>query len=89
MKNLKNKKPIKVEIYSKPDCHLCDVAKSVILKVKEDCVFELQVHDIETNPEWFEAFKEQIPVVFIDSRKAFKYRVDENSFRKRIAGCLK
>lgn len=84
MKILKNKTPVKVEIYSKADCHLCDVAKSVILKVKKDYVFEFQLHDIETNPEWFEAFKEHIPVVFINNRKAFKYRVDESKLRLRL-----
>jgi len=80
---LKNNIP-KVEIYSKADCHLCDVAKSVILKVKDELAFELEVHDIESNRQWFEEFKEQIPVVFINDRKAFKYHVDEQAFRANL-----
>lgn len=81
----KKNKRIKVEIYSKPDCHLCDEAKSVLLKAQKDFPFDLIEVDITTDQTMFEEYKEQIPVVFIDGRKAFKFRVDEKELRKKLA----
>lgn len=80
----KNRKKIRVEIYSKPDCHLCDEAKSVLLKVQKKIPFELVQVNIVDDRELFSQYKEQIPVIFIDSRKAFKFRVAEKELVKRL-----
>ncbi len=85
MSLLKRKsKKIKVEIYSKSDCHLCDEAKSVLLKVQQEIPFDFFEVDITGNRELFTEYKEQIPVVFICGKKAFKFRVDEKELRKRL-----
>jgi hypothetical protein len=31
-------------------------------------------------------FTDEVPVIFIDGRKAFKYRLDEQEFLKKLAG---
>ncbi|MCH7678381.1 glutaredoxin family protein [candidate division KSB1 bacterium] len=77
-------KKIKVEIYSKPHCHLCDQAKSVLLAAQKKFFFNLIEVDITTDKILVEEYKEQIPVVFINDRKAFKFRVDENELYKRL-----
>lgn len=41
--------------------------------------------DIESSPEVYERLKERIPLVVVDGRRAFKYRVDEGSLRRRLA----
>ncbi len=85
MSLLKSKsKKIKVEIYSKSDCHLCDEAKSVLSKVKQEIPFDFFEVDITSNRELFTEYKEQIPVVFICGKKAFKFRVNEKELRKRL-----
>jgi len=85
MNLLKEKsKKIKVEIYSKSDCHLCDEAKSVLLKVQKEIPFDFFEVDITRNRRLFTEYKEQIPVVFINNRKAFKYHVDERELRNRL-----
>ncbi|MGH9857570.1 MAG: glutaredoxin family protein, partial [Acidobacteriota bacterium] len=33
-----------LRIYSKPDCHLCDEAKTVLLKISQE--FDLQIEEI-------------------------------------------
>lgn len=75
---------VRVEIYTKADCCLCAEAKRVLLRVREDIPFKLHEIDIEKNPEYYEPYKEQIPVVFINGKKAFKYRVDEKQLRQRL-----
>ncbi len=79
-----NSKEIKVEIYSKSDCHLCDEAKSVLLKVQQEIPFDFFEVDITSDQELFTEYKEQIPVVFINDRKAFKFRINEKELHKRL-----
>ena len=80
----RKKKEIKVKIYSKSDCHLCDEAKSVLSKVQQEIPFDFFEVDITSNRELFTEYKEQIPVVFICGKKAFKFRVNEKELRKRL-----
>ena len=75
---------ISVDIYSRPDCHLCDEAKEVIGRVQHRVPFELRVINVETDPKLEKEYGEQIPVVFINGSKAFKYHVDEARFEKRV-----
>jgi glutaredoxin len=74
---------IRIEIYSRPGCHLCDEAKEVIERVGRRFPFALSVINIETDPELEKLYGEEIPVVFINGNKAFKYRVDEAELEKR------
>ncbi len=76
---------IHIDIYSKPGCHLCDEAKAVLQKVKKDIPFELREINIELSVEHRRAYQDEIPVIFIDGQKAFKYRVDEKELRRRLA----
>jgi len=66
-----------VVIYSKPDCCLCDRALEILIKVQKAFPFVLRKVDILTNRDLYEQFKDEIPVVYVESEKAFKYRVDE------------
>lgn len=73
-----------IEIYTKPGCHLCEEAKRVLLSVQKDLPFELHEINIENNAHYYETYKEEIPVVLIDGKKAFKFKVDEDQLRKRL-----
>ena len=74
----------RVVIYSKPDCCLCDQAKAQLEKLRRTHPFEFAEVNILEDPDTYEKFKEQIPVVFIDGKKAFKYRLDEKVFLRRV-----
>lgn len=80
----RKKATVKVEIYSKKDCHLCEVAKAVLLKAKQKYPIQITEIDISLDYELFEKYKEQIPVVFINGRKAFKFKIDEKELLKKI-----
>lgn len=77
-------KDVSVEIYSRPGCHLCDTAKEVIEGVRERFSFQLRVINVETDPELERKYGEEIPVVLINGRKAFKYYVDEDKFEDQV-----
>jgi glutaredoxin len=76
--------PVRIEIYSRPGCHLCDEAKGVIDRVRLRMTFEVRVINIETDPELERTYGQQIPVVFINGNKAFKYHVDEAELEKKV-----
>ena len=77
-------KEVSVEIYSRPGCHLCDTAKEVIERVRESYAFDLRVINIDANPELERKYGEEIPVVVINGRKAFKFYVDEIKFEDQV-----
>src|SRR6266568_213699 len=76
--------PIQIEIYSRPNCHLCHQAEGVIERVRQRVPFSVQIVNVETDPELEKTYGEQIPVVFINGKKAFKYHVDEAELEKRV-----
>jgi glutaredoxin len=75
----------KVSLYGKADCCLCDEAKAALDRARARVPFELEIVDIAADPELLARHGEEIPVVFIDGRKAFKYRVDEDDLLARLA----
>jgi glutaredoxin len=75
---------IQIDIYSRPGCHLCDEAKDVIDRVGKRHAFAVRVINIEGDPALESAYGTEIPVVFINGSKAFKYRVDEGELERRV-----
>jgi glutaredoxin len=73
-----------VTLYTRVGCHLCDVAKDVLEDVRRERPFELTTVDIDTDPELVRLYGEEVPVVAVDGRKAFKYRVDAAALRERL-----
>lgn len=73
---------IPVTIYSKPDCHLCDVVEEVIERFAREFPLQVEVIDIQSDPEIYAKYRYEIPVVLIDGKKLFKYRVEEDRLRK-------
>ncbi len=76
--------PVKVILYTKPGCHLCDEMKQVLEKVKQGIEMTVEEIDISSDRRLLETYGEEIPVLFIDGRKAFKYRVGEKDLRRRL-----
>ena len=73
-----------VVVYSKPGCCLCDELKAQLRRLQRTHRFEWREVNILEDNEAFAQFKEEIPVVFINGRKAFKYRLNEKMFLKRL-----
>lgn len=73
-----------VELFSKPDCHLCEVAKAVLKSLQVRYPFILREIDITQEETLMAQFAEQIPVGFINGRKVFKYHVDQRQLERRL-----
>ena len=75
-----------VVIYSRKGCHLCEIVKESLTKLSRHANFQWRDIDVESSPELRRLYGDEVPVVFINGRKAFKYRMDEREFlRKTIA----
>ena len=75
---------VEVVVYGAPGCHLCDQAKDLLERQRRLLGFELREVNIEGDAALEAAYREQIPVVFVDGRKAFKYRVDAAELARRV-----
>ena len=75
---------VKVEIYSKRGCCLCKKARKLLDKVNADMPFTFKEVDIGASEDLFRKYKEDIPVIFINGKKAFKFKVDEIEFKKKV-----
>jgi glutaredoxin len=75
---------VRVEIFSRPGCHLCEEAKAVLLEVARRHPFDLLEHNVEEDPAWESAYGTDIPVVVIGGRRAFKHRVPRDGFLRYL-----
>ncbi len=75
---------ILVELYSKEGCHLCDAALESLERIRQRHPFELRTIKITEGDEYFERFKERIPVIFVNGEFAYQYKLPERSFIARL-----
>ena len=71
-----------VELLSKPHCHLCEEAKTLLTDLRLRYPFTLYEIDLSTDPRLLARYETEVPVVFINGRKAFKYRIDPKQFAR-------
>ena len=73
-----------VVLYSRPGCHLCDVAREAILSLRERVGFEFQEVDIEGDDELELEYGIRIPVVEVDGEEAFEVTVDAEQLARLV-----
>ncbi|ALJ21502.1 glutaredoxin family protein [Microbacterium sp. No. 7] len=78
-------------LISKPDCHLCDVAReivdAVVAELDEDAV-EVRELSILDDPALYERWWEKIPVVLIDDELHAHWRVAADRLRAALAASV-
>ena len=75
-----------VTLYGKPDCHLCDEARAVVLAVRDQREFELREVDISRDPALMRDYGERIPVIAVDGHEHFQFHVDPDRLRELVGG---
>ncbi len=58
--------------------------KRAIQQAATEITLTLEEIDVDSAPDLKEKYGEEVPVLFIDGRKAFKYRVEVRELRKRL-----
>ncbi len=77
--------PNVITIYSRPGCHLCDVALDVLENLQKELDFDIEKLSIEGDPELERKYGDQIPVIKIDGEHHDFYSVDPERFRASLA----
>ena len=77
--------PTEVVLYSRKGCHLCEIVKESLSKLSRQRGFEWREIDVESDGDLRRRFTDEVPVVFINGRKAFKYRMDEREFLRKLS----
>jgi len=75
-----------VVVYSRAGCCLCDVVKETLAAMRAEADFHWREVDIDADAELRLKYNDEVPVVFIDGRKAFKYRMSGGEFLRALAG---
>jgi glutaredoxin len=74
-----------VIVYSRKGCHLCEIVKESLDKLQKRGGFTWREIDVDSDAETRRRFTDEVPVVFINGRKAFKYHMDEQEFLRKLA----
>lgn len=79
---------MRLTIYSKPGCHLCDEMKALVHRViaHDAAAHDISVDeiDISADRDLVDRYGLEIPVLLIDGKKAAKYRVSEAELRRML-----
>jgi glutaredoxin len=69
-------------LYTRKDCCLCEEMKSTLSRVAGRVPFALEEIDVDTSSALQEKYCNEVPVLFINGRKAFKYRLTARELEK-------
>ena len=70
-----------VLMYSRQGCHLCDEAREVIEALRAQGPFEFEEVFIDGNDDLERDYGVRLPVVLVDGREEFEYRVEGEALR--------
>jgi glutaredoxin len=73
-----------LRLYTRKDCCLCEEMKNALGQVAARIPFALEEIDVDTSAELREKYGGEVPVLFINGRKAFKYRLTTRELEKKL-----
>jgi glutaredoxin len=73
-----------VTIYSRENCHLCDVALEALKSVEAELSFKIEKIYIDQDPDLVRRYGEEVPVIHIDGKHHDMFRVDLARFRSSL-----
>ena len=79
-----DRQTLRLELYSRPGCHLCEDLRVLCQRLGGEFPIRLTEVNIEANPALEARYGQEIPVLFIDGRKAVKYRTTEGALRRKL-----
>jgi len=59
--------------------------RTVVDAVARDIPMMVEEVDVDTDPSLVRVYGDEVPVLCVNGRKAFKYRVDASALRARLA----
>jgi len=76
---------IELILYTRNDCELCREMEEVIAAELRNFDAHVRRVEIDGDSDLEARFGQEVPVLFVNDRKAFKYRCTPRELRKRLA----
>ena len=73
-----------VTMYSRRNCHLCEVAKDVVESARNEAEFEFEVVFIDGDAGLEKEYGEEVPVTLINGKRHDYFRVDRARFIEAV-----
>ena len=74
----------RLTLYTRADCCLCEEMKAVIEQVARRIPLAVEEIDVDSAPDLQRQYGDEVPVLLINGRKAFKYRATDRELRKKL-----
>ncbi len=73
----KGRNPVRVVVYTRQGCHLCEVAWEQLRRQQRRYGLTLEARDVDADPALAASYGEQVPVVTVNGKVRFRGRVNE------------
>ena len=75
---------IRLTLYSRPGCHLCEEMRREVEQLLGDLPHEWDVVDVDRDPELARRYGESIPILFVNGHLFAKIRLPRLSSKLRL-----
>jgi glutaredoxin len=76
---------VRLELLTRANCHLCDVAKEVMTRVASAAGVPWRELDVDSDPHLQAEYWDRVPVILLDGREHGYWRVDEERLLRDLA----
>ncbi|MDQ3716375.1 MAG: glutaredoxin family protein [Actinomycetota bacterium] len=74
----------RVRLYSRPNCHLCDVARTDLQRICAELSVGLEEIDVDTDPGLRADYGDRVPVIMVDGQEHGYFQVEEARLRTAL-----
>ena len=74
--------PLRLELYTRPGCHLGNDLRAICERLAEEIVFEITEVNIDGDPVLQARYAHEVPVLFVDGRLVVRFRTSELELRR-------
>jgi glutaredoxin len=75
---------LRIRLYVGRDCHLCEIARAELERLRGELGFEVDEVDITGDAELERRYRKWLPVIEIDGERVSVYRVEEQALRRKL-----
>ena len=76
----------RVTLVTRAGCHLCDQAAETLARLRAELGFALESVDVDSDAALRAEYSDRVPVFLIDGKEHGYWRLEEQRFRRALAG---
>jgi len=82
-------RPLRIRMYTRAGCHLCDEAWGMLVEFRRQYGFELDTADVDTDSDLTARYGDWVPVVAVNGKDRFRGRINRALFVRLLAAELR